>query len=212
MCYRRMFCHKLGSKRRFGFFRGGRGLRAKVTTQTVEVLRKALHLKPFGPATAFLPTVKTIPHNLAKISRLESGKANRPLTPILLKSISINLLFLSWCFCKSMPSSWQKHIYIYTRQTKYKNKHERNQWEELICNYQYTHEIVIFVHVGDSSYSFQGSSSLRVTVEMFFWQEYKEFPSVIYNKSQQFQVQVIPCSLPGLHFAIVFPGIYSCFL
>ena len=32
MRYRRMFCHKLGSKRRFGFFRGERGLRAKVTT------------------------------------------------------------------------------------------------------------------------------------------------------------------------------------
>ena len=31
MRYKRMFCHKLGSKRRFGFFRGERGLRAKVT-------------------------------------------------------------------------------------------------------------------------------------------------------------------------------------
>ena len=33
MHYKRMFCHKLGSKRRFGFFRGERGLRAKVTTE-----------------------------------------------------------------------------------------------------------------------------------------------------------------------------------
>ena len=32
MRYKRMFCHKLGSKRRFGFFRGERGLRAKVTS------------------------------------------------------------------------------------------------------------------------------------------------------------------------------------
>ena len=36
------------------------------------------------------------------------GESNRPLTPILLKSIAIHLPFLSRCFGKSMPSSWQK--------------------------------------------------------------------------------------------------------
>ena len=40
-----------------------------------------------------------------------SGESNRPLTPILLKSIAIRLPFLSRYFCKSMPSSWQKVVY-----------------------------------------------------------------------------------------------------
>ena len=40
-----------------------------------------------------------------------SGESNRPLTPILLKSIAIHLPFLSRYFCKSMPSSWQKVVY-----------------------------------------------------------------------------------------------------
>ena len=35
-------------------------------------------------------------------------ESNRPLTPILLKSIAIHLPSLSRYFCKSMPSSWQK--------------------------------------------------------------------------------------------------------
>ena len=39
---------------------------------------------------------------------LFSGEPNRPLPPILLKSIAIHLPLLSRCFCKSMPSSWQK--------------------------------------------------------------------------------------------------------
>ena len=46
----------------------------------------------------------------------KSGEANRPLTPILLKSIAIHLPFLSRYFCKSMPSSWQR-AFVYTRAT-----------------------------------------------------------------------------------------------
>ena len=42
---------------------------------------------------------------------LSSGESNRPLTPILLKSIAIHLPFLSRYFCKSMPSFWQKVVY-----------------------------------------------------------------------------------------------------
>ena len=38
-------------------------------------------------------------------------RTNRPLTPILLKSIAIHLPFVSRYFCKSMPSSWQKVVY-----------------------------------------------------------------------------------------------------
>ena len=39
------------------------------------------------------------------------GESNRPLTPILLKSIAIRLPFLSRYFCKSMPSFWQRVVY-----------------------------------------------------------------------------------------------------
>ena len=42
---------------------------------------------------------------------LPSGELNRPLTPILLKSIAIHLPFLSRYFCKNMPLSWQKVVY-----------------------------------------------------------------------------------------------------
>ena len=45
------------------------------------------------------------------IGKKKSGGSNRPLTPILLKSIAIHLPFLSRYFCKSMPSSWQKVVY-----------------------------------------------------------------------------------------------------
>ena len=41
----------------------------------------------------------------------KTGESNRPLTPILLKSIAIHLPFLSRYFCKSMPSVWQKVAY-----------------------------------------------------------------------------------------------------
>ena len=41
----------------------------------------------------------------------DSGESNRPLTPILLKSIAIHLPFLSRYFCTNMPSSWQKVVY-----------------------------------------------------------------------------------------------------
>ena len=41
----------------------------------------------------------------------ESEGSNRPLTPILLKSIAIHLPFVSRYFCKRMPSSWQKVVY-----------------------------------------------------------------------------------------------------
>ena len=37
-----------------------------------------------------------------------SGESNRPLTPILLKSIAIHLPFLSRLLMQSMPSFWQK--------------------------------------------------------------------------------------------------------
>ena len=40
-----------------------------------------------------------------------SGESNRPLTPILLKSIAIHLPCLSRYSCKSMPSPWQKVAY-----------------------------------------------------------------------------------------------------
>ena len=40
-----------------------------------------------------------------------SGESNRPLTPILLKSIAIHLPFLSRYFCKSMPSFGQRVVY-----------------------------------------------------------------------------------------------------
>ena len=40
----------------------------------------------------------------------KSGESNRPLTPILLKSIAIQLPFLSRYFCTSMLSSWQKVV------------------------------------------------------------------------------------------------------
>ena len=40
-----------------------------------------------------------------------SGESNRPLIPILLTSIAIHLPFLARCFCKSMPSLWQKVEY-----------------------------------------------------------------------------------------------------
>ena len=40
-----------------------------------------------------------------------SGESHRPLTPILLKSITIHLPFLSRYFCKSMPFSWQRIVY-----------------------------------------------------------------------------------------------------
>ena len=39
------------------------------------------------------------------------GESNRPLTPILLKSIAIRLPFLSRYLCKSMASSWQKVVH-----------------------------------------------------------------------------------------------------
>ena len=42
---------------------------------------------------------------------LPSGESHRPLTLILLKSIAIRLPFLSRCFCKSMPFSWQRVVY-----------------------------------------------------------------------------------------------------
>ena len=43
----------------------------------------------------------------------KSGESNRPLTLMLLKSIAIHLPFLSQYFCRNMPSSWQKVVYIY---------------------------------------------------------------------------------------------------
>ena len=70
-----------------------------------------------------LPKLAITHQNLAKLSpkfaqfgftkglRLCSGESNRPLTPILLKSIAIHLPFLSRYFGKSMPSSWQKVLY-----------------------------------------------------------------------------------------------------
>ena len=45
------------------------------------------------------------------VSEGNSGESNRPLTPILLKSIAIHLPFLSRYFGKNMPSSWQKVLY-----------------------------------------------------------------------------------------------------
>ena len=47
------------------------------------------------------------------VGDLNSGESNRPLTPILLKSIAIHLPFLLRYFCKSMPSSWQRESSIY---------------------------------------------------------------------------------------------------
>ena len=44
-------------------------------------------------------------------SEKESILRRGQLTPILLKSITIHLPFLSRYFCKSMPSSWQKVVY-----------------------------------------------------------------------------------------------------
>ena len=41
-----------------------------------------------------------------------SGESHRPMTLILLKSIAIRLPSLSRYFCKSMPSCWQKVVYI----------------------------------------------------------------------------------------------------
>ena len=38
-------------------------------------------------------------------------RVNRPLTPILFKSIAIYLPFLSRYFCKSLPSAWQEVVY-----------------------------------------------------------------------------------------------------
>ena len=43
-------------------------------------------------------------------SRLFSGESNRPLTPILRKSIAIHLPFLSRYFCKSMPFSFSRTL------------------------------------------------------------------------------------------------------
>ena len=39
-----------------------------------------------------------------------SGASDRPLTPILLKSIAIDLPFLLLCFCKTVPSFWPKVV------------------------------------------------------------------------------------------------------
>ena len=47
---------------------------------------------------------------VVRILYLFSGESNRPLTPILLKSLAIHLPFLSRYFCKSMPCSWQKVV------------------------------------------------------------------------------------------------------
>ena len=47
-------------------------------------------------------------HRLRLLDFFVSERSNRPLTPMLLKSIAIHLPFPSRYFCKSMPSSWQK--------------------------------------------------------------------------------------------------------
>ena len=82
MRYRRMFCHKLGSKRRFGFFRGERGLRAKVTTLTS--LKSPQDLIGFGKRgllekASFQSDRKVhfleIPENLEIIEILENPQA-----------------------------------------------------------------------------------------------------------------------------------------
>ena len=59
------------------------------------------------PAASWMTLSWSWLSNFAEIRRV----SNRPLTPILLKSIAIHLPFLSRYFCKSMPSRWQTVAY-----------------------------------------------------------------------------------------------------
>ena len=70
-------------------------------------LGQAAWLTDFGQYLSCNPKLGEGP-NLKFSNSVESGEPNRPLTPILYQSIALHLLFLSWCFCTSMPSSWQK--------------------------------------------------------------------------------------------------------
>ena len=79
MRYRRMFCHKLGSKRRFGFLKGERGLRAKVTKKGVPqkcvrgrasgaTVRPGHVLRVFRYSTVETRHFDTSPHRLGYVS------------------------------------------------------------------------------------------------------------------------------------------------
>ena len=65
-------------------------------------------------STVLLHTSSHVDMDLRSIAALcfRRIQSNRPLIPILLKSIAIHLPFLLRYFCKSMPSSWQ--IVVYT--------------------------------------------------------------------------------------------------
>ena len=57
------------------------------------------------------PTIRKHSETESTEDTMNSGESNRPLTPILSKSIAIRLPFLPRYFGKSMPSSWQKVVY-----------------------------------------------------------------------------------------------------
>ena len=61
-----------------------------------------------------------------------SEESNRPLTPILLKSIVIHLPFLSRYFYKSMPSSWQRVDIHHHFVSRYGSHLYRNTFAEVL--------------------------------------------------------------------------------
>ena len=68
---------------------------------------------PNGPS--YIPKILRFKGRMLQVWREkydETEESNRALTPIVWQSIAIHLPFLSWRFCKSMPSSWQKVLYI----------------------------------------------------------------------------------------------------
>ena len=62
---------------------------------------------------------------------LFSGESDRPLTPMLLKSIAMHLPFVSPYFCKNMPSSWQKVVYTPPICTRYGSHLYRDTFAEV---------------------------------------------------------------------------------
>ena len=70
-----------------------------------------------GPRSVLRASEKDLSGLLRRKLVSERGEGSRrvkttpPLTPMPSKSIAIHLPFLSRCFCKSMPSSWQKLVH-----------------------------------------------------------------------------------------------------
>ena len=86
-----------------------------ISNPTLQQFEIAAIFKSLQFQLRFLPSLSTDltkgPRSTQNSTRSKSGESNRPLNPILLKSIAIHLPFLSRYFCKSMPSSWQKVAY-----------------------------------------------------------------------------------------------------